>query len=322
MIKRLLFSLFLILNSFILCAQISHDTIQPPKETFAFVERQNQTLFLDKYEPTNKLYDKNPCVIFVFGGGFMTGARDQSYYFPYYRFLMENGYAVIAIDYRLGFKNATFGDKKPGVMDFVNLFEQVIHIAVEDLFAATNYIIAHADEWNIDTSRIVTSGSSAGAITVLQGEYAISSKQEMAKILPSHFNYAGVIGFAGAVLSRDGKLKWSENTPPIQLFHGNADENVPFGKIQVFKTGFFGSEEIAKRLDKYGLPYSFIVEENTDHQVAITPMYDRQGEILSFLDNYVIKKRKLQSTAVMTPLDKPNVKKKFGIIGYVKANFK
>lgn len=320
MYKKLSFLILLLTLSFYVQAQRVYDTIQPPKVTHAFIEREGGTLYLDQYEPTVKFYEKNPCMVFVFGGGFFTGSRDQSYYFPYYRFLMDHGYTVIAIDYRLGFKEAKI-DEKMGLMDFVNLFEHVIGLAVEDLFAATNFILQHADAWNIDPAMIVASGSSAGAITVLQGEYAISSKQEIAKVLPAGFNYAGIVGFAGAIFSRNGNLKWNENTAPIQLFHGNIDKNVPYGKIKLFKIGFYGSENIAKRLKKYDLPYYFRTEENTDHRVAVTPMFDSREDILSFLDNYVVKKRKLQTELVVKHLDQPKKKKKVGMKDYINTNF-
>ncbi|MDR1524506.1 MAG: alpha/beta hydrolase, partial [Tannerella sp.] len=48
----------------------------------------------------------------------------------------------------------------------VSVMDSSIHMAVEDLFDATGYVITHAAEWQIDPGKIISCGSSAGAITV------------------------------------------------------------------------------------------------------------------------------------------------------------
>ena len=47
---------------------------------------------------------KRPCMMFVFGGGFVGGQRDNELYTTYFDFLTSNGYDVVSIDYRLGLK--------------------------------------------------------------------------------------------------------------------------------------------------------------------------------------------------------------------------
>lgn len=302
-------------------ANFNNDTIILPKETFMYSIKGKDTLYLDKYEATNNKGNISPCMIFVFGGGFYTGARDIYYYIPYFDFLTKNGYTVVSIDYRLGFRKVDITTPKLKAKELINIFENTINMAVEDFFDATNFVLQHAEEWKIDPQKIVASGSSAGAITVLQGEYYISTKAELSNRLPALFNYAGVIGFAGAVFSRNGKLKWSENTTPVQLFHGNADKNVPYDKIKLFNIGLFGSKNIAKRLNKAKLPYYFYTVENTDHEVSGTPMHVNHEEIKSFLDKYIRQEQPLQTTVTVNPLNKPSIKKNFKLKDYVKANY-
>lgn len=76
-------------------------------------------------------------------------------------------------------------------------------MATGDLYDATAYVCDHASAWSVDKTRIVASGSSAGAITVLMGEYGICNGHPLARQkLPQDFNYAGVISYAGAILTR------------------------------------------------------------------------------------------------------------------------
>ena len=193
-------------------------------------------------------------------------------------------------------------------------------IAVEDLFDATNFVVDNAVEWGIDPGLIVTCGSSAGAITVLQGEYERCNRTLTAQILPEDFRYAGVISFAGAIFSNHGHLAWNDIPAPVQLFHGDADKNVPYSKLKLFKLAFFGSEYIARKYEKNGFPFYFHLEENADHKVAGSPLSENRGEILDFLEKYVIEKQQLQTTVTVTHPDKPGVKKNFGIRTYIETN--
>lgn len=76
---------------------------------------------------------------------------------------------------------------------------RTISMAVEDLYDATAFIVDKADEWGIDSSQIVACGSSAGAITVLHGEYALCNASPLVQHLPVGFRYAGIVSFAGAI---------------------------------------------------------------------------------------------------------------------------
>lgn len=289
------------------------------KETFIYSIKVQDTLRFDKYDIDTQ--EKKPCVIFMFGGGFFTGQRDNELFNNYFKSLNDNGFVVISIDYRLGFKGFK-PDENLGLKDFLRVFENTVYMAVEDLYDATNYILQNADNWNIDKSKIVISGSSAGAISVLQGEYELCNRTEVSNKLPADFRYAGVVAFAGAIYSNKGNLKWNNTPAPIQLFHGDSDKNVPFDKLKITKWGFFGSKYIINQFDKNKYPYYFHIEQNTAHKVAVTPMHDNLDEINKFLNEYVLQKNKLITNVNILPLNAPVVKnKKFKIKDYVKSNF-
>lgn len=258
-----------------------------PDGTYLFETRDTCDLYLDVYEPAEKssMYDdgnEKPTVIFIFGGGFAFGKRDNESYNPWFRLMTGNGFRVISIDYRLGLKNSS----KVGIAQ-VNEIDKAIHIAVEDLFSATEFIIENAEMLGVDPGNIVISGSSAGAITALQAEYELCNRTEWAEKLPGNFRYAGVMSFAGAILSRDGKLKYAEEPSPVLMLHGTEDKVVNYGQIRFFKLGFFGSDRISARFRKLGYSYNIIRYEGHGHEIA-DAMAETIDEQLAFLKRNVM----------------------------------
>lgn len=252
------------------------------KSTLKFAEKDGQELFLDHYKAA--VEGERPCVIFVFGGGFARGERVTKTYSSYFNMLLERGYDVVSIDYRLGYSsyydNIDWGWKYYGA---IKRFISSIDWAVEDLTSATRFVLDHAEEWNIDTKRIIVSGSSAGAITSLQTEYYITNKDSRCAEL-GDFNYQAVIAFAGALFSTSGLPKYSSDPCPMMFFHGSADHNVAYDKKSLFGIGLFGPDEIVKQLDERGIPYYFYDALYRDHKMATEPMKTHHKEISEFLD--------------------------------------
>jgi len=277
--------LFTVLLSFLLFAQSYATAIL--KETKVFAEKDGQKLSLDIYRNDEKTVQ--PCLMFVFGGGFMGGERDYKAYSSYFDFFAKNGFTVVSIDYRLGMK----GVKSPSKLNFKPL-QNAISIAVEDLYTATDYILKHASELNIDTSRIIISGSSAGAVTVLQADYIKRNDFPIATILPRNFQYAGVISFSGSIFSTKGLPSYKVAPAPTLFFHGNKDKMVPYNNIRFFNIGMFGSGSLTKRFKENGYPYMFYTMENIAHDVAEYPMSDFQAEILQFIQNFIFDKKPLR----------------------------
>ncbi len=261
-----------------------------PDATYMFAQRDTCELFLDVYEPaagSQRTFEgmEKPTVIFMFGGGFIEGTRDDDGYHKWFKQLTDNGYRLISIDYRLGLKGST----KVGVAQ-VNVLDKAIHMAVEDLFSATNYIIENADVLGVDPSNIVISGSSAGAISVMQAEYEISRGTQWAAVLPEGFNYAGVMSFAGAILSREGKVDFKKTPCPTLMMHGTADDLVPYKQIKVFWLGFFGGGKLVDRFEKYGLNYNMYHFIGNGHEIANS--MDKTLELqLKFLETNVMQKK-------------------------------
>ena len=280
-----------------------------PDGTYMFVRRDTCDLFLDVYNPAKSsqtTYDgkSKPAVIFMFGGGFIHGTRDDASYNKWFRQLTENGYRVISIDYRLGLK----GSNKVGVAQ-VNVLDKAIHMAVEDLFSATKFIIENADQLGVDPSNIVISGSSAGAITVMQAEYELCNRTSWAQVLPEDFRYAGVMSFAGAILSREGEVDYKVTPAPTLMLHGTADNLVNYKQIKLFNLGFFGGGKLVKRFEKLGFNYNMYHFLGYGHEIAgsMSTTLDLQ---IKFLETNVIDGKK---RIVEAWVDDPNVYKGVGV---------
>ena len=261
-----------------------------PDGTYLFVKRDTCDLFLDVYQPaegssTMAFGVEKPTVIFMFGGGFIFGNRDEEGYKKWFRQLTENGYRVISIDYRLGLK----GSDKVGVAQ-VNILDKAIHMAVEDLFSATNFIIDNAEQLGVQPDNIVISGSSAGAISVMQAEYEIANKTAWASVLPEGFNYAGVMSFSGAILSRKGNVDYKTAPCPTLMLHGTADKLVTYKQIKFFNIGFFGGGKLVKRFKKYGLNYNMYHFVDYGHEIA-SSMETTVDLQIDFMETNVMQKK-------------------------------
>lgn len=290
------------------------------KETYLYSVQNGDSLFLDKYSSVEKSVEAEPCVIFMFGGGFVSGVRDHEDYIPYFRFLVESGYKVVSIDYRLGMR-PVLENPDMSARVFIGTFINAIYMATEDLFDATSFVYENAGEWGIDRKMIIANGSSAGAVSVLQGAYLISNGKELGAKLPAGFNYAGVISFAGAIFEHARDINFVSLPCPILMYHGDADSNVPYDKLTKLGLGFFGSKYIAKKLDAVKSPYWLTTYENFDHTIAIDPMDNNRQEILLFLDHLVKQQKPLAINNTVKEIGIPVKKKKFKLMDYVKANF-
>lgn len=267
--KRIVLTAIIIIASCIFVnAQESERTFFP-SGTYMYAQRDTCDLFLDVYNATpgsETCYNgkAKPTVLFIFGGGFYEGQRDKPYYMKWFKQLTDNGHNVVSIDYRLGLK----GVKGMGIGQ-VNALDKAIHMAVEDLFSATNFLLENGEALGIDANNMIVSGSSAGAITSLQAEYEICNRTEWAQVLPEDFNYVGVMSFSGAIFSRKGKIKFSHREPcPVLMLHGTADKIVNYSQTVFANLGFFGSHQIAKRLEKYGCNYNIWRFKDNGHEIA------------------------------------------------------
>ncbi len=255
------------------------------KETYLYAEKDTSKLYMDVYVPAKQDVRK-PCLIFAFGGGFIGGKRDDKQVTEIKKYYTDKGYVVIAIDYRLGMR----GHKDFSLLGSVRQFQKSIDMAAEDMISALDYTLKHllkTKKYQIDPSHIVLMGSSAGAITVLQTDYALCNGYLNSNILPDTFRLAGVLSFAGAIFSTHGRPKYKNHEPAPTLFcHGTEDKLVIYKQTNLFTIGLYGSNSIAKEFKKKGYGYHIRRYAGLGHQVAM--IYNEEFPVIDqFLEQTV-----------------------------------
>ena len=196
----------------------------------------NQENKLDLYVPRGAT-GPTPVLMYIHGGGWVGGTKESSVLriLPY----LEMGWAVANIEYRLGAVA-----RAPA--------------AVEDGLCALRWVIRNAGQYNLDTSRIVTTGNSAGghlALTTgmipasagLDRECPGSEELSVAAIInwygitevgdlldgPNIRSYAvewmGSLENRFEIAERVSPMTYVRaGLPPTLTIHGDADPTVPY----------------------------------------------------------------------------------------------
>lgn len=289
--KRLFFIANLILTAAV--SSFAQDRVTVP-----YACRSNDTLYMDIYRPSTVEAGK-PAVLFMFGGGFMEGDRRKGIE-KWVEKMTESGYPIVSIDYRLGLKGAELKGLK-----FIRSLENAIDMAVVDLFCATSFLLERGGEYGIDANNLVISGCSAGAISVLQGEYEICNGGQLSKLLPADFNYAGVMAFSGAVFDNHNPLRFKKEPCPMLLFHGTEDKLVPYKKIAFFNLCFGGTDSIVKSLKKSGWKYIAYRYADRGHEVSVYQKFcvDKEKE---FIETRVMNKSEITLDILINDPSAPN----------------
>ena len=239
--------------------------------TYKYAQKDTCDLYLDIWRPASDAVTaadtlQKPAILYVFGGGFITGTRDDPFTVKWFNRLNNEGYTVVSIDYRLGMKDYQVGKGLSGTLKASDRFFLSQQIGVEDVFSAVSFLASHP-ELGISADNIVLSGSSAGAIISLASAYAVANGKTEG--LPEGFSgFKGVMSFAGGIISNEGAPKFKEAPCPLLLFHGTADEAVAYKFLGAFGRGIWGSSHIAGKLQKKGWPCCIYRFTGRTHAVA------------------------------------------------------
>ena len=265
------------------CTLLSAQKIVP------YAERDTGAVNMAIYYPEKPL-EGNPCVVYLFGGGFIGGSYLDSMSVDYCRKMADAGFIAVAPDYRLGLKGVEI--KSFGV-SIVPKLERAIHFAVEDCADAVSYLLRHSGELGINPERIMLAGSSAGAITALQTDYFHCNAHELTSCLPDDFRFAGVMAYAGAIFSREGRVDYRRHAPaPTMMFHGTEDRIVTYRSITFGSLGFFGANALVKRFAQYRYPYYLRRYKGQGHVVAMLGN-STVDDALWFYSHFVVKAERL-----------------------------
>jgi len=225
----------------------------------------NLNLKMDIYLPKNDTLSRRPLIMFIHGGAFYFGSKNDLSIVEWCKHYAELGYVTASINYRVGFQPSLSGIERAG------------YRAVQDAHAAMRYLVANQETYRIDTSMIFVGGSSAGAITSLNlgymteetrpsTTYKKGSSRDLGPIetsgneLKNTFTLKGIVDMWGAVSTLD-VLK--SNNIPIIAFHGNADKIVPYD----YNYPFTGAKSLKKVLFNKMYGSSCIVEEAPKYNI-------------------------------------------------------
>ena len=197
-----------------------------------------QLLTMDIYYPKNAVEGKTyPMVMLMHGGGFLTGSKENMA--GPCKQLADSGFVAVTINYRKGWNAASRIGGCEGV-DVTGLM-LANYRALQDAHAALRFLAGNAKKYHINPDWMFVGGSSAGAVTALNVVYlnkeyaaqkfgeAVSSLGSIDRVTNSYtndFKIKGICNMWGAL--PDSTLITKDNALPIILYHGTADNTVPY----------------------------------------------------------------------------------------------
>jgi len=208
----------------VLIILVFNSSICLAQEQILYKQIDTTQLFIEIYYPEKMdTVQKYPAMVFFFGGGWVNGNR--YHFLNHAKYFAKRGLVCFLVDYRTQSKNGT------------TPFE-----CLQDAKSAMRYIRKNADKFNIDKTKIIASGGSAGghlaAATALIEDFNESSDDLSVSSIPNAlvlFNPVIDNGPGGYGYSRIGnKYKdfsplhnIKKGAPPTILFLGTNDNLIP-----------------------------------------------------------------------------------------------
>lgn len=189
-------------------------------------------LFLTIYNPDNiESTKKYPTIVFFFGGAWTGGTIKQ--FEPHAKYFSKRGMISVLVDYRVSGRNKT------------TPFE-----SLKDAKSAIRFLRENSEKLNIDPTKIIASGGSAGghlaAATALVDEYNETTDNLSTSCIPNAlvlFNPVFDNGPGGFGYDRIGDAyknfspihNIKKGAPPTIVFLGTKDHLVPVETAQYYK---------------------------------------------------------------------------------------
>jgi acetyl esterase/lipase len=234
------------------------------------------TVYHSAIKESNK---KSPAIVFFFGGGWNNGTVKQ--FEPQAIYFSQRGMTCILVDYRVKEKHKT------------TPFE-----SLKDAKSAIRYIRSHAKDLEIDPSKIVAAGGSAGghlaAATALITDYNESTDNTSISCIPDAlvlFNPVFDNGPGGYGYERIGEAyknfsplhNIKSGAPPTIVFLGEKDHLIPVETAKYYKTVM---EKVKSRCDLFlyeGQGHGFFNYKNLEYYKKTVSEADTFLQSIGFL---------------------------------------
>ncbi|MEO0899675.1 MAG: alpha/beta hydrolase [Bacteroidota bacterium] len=269
------------------------------RSTQDYAVKDGDTLRMDIYIPRNDTVVDRPLLVWMHGGGFAGGRRDNGDEVKFMKSAARKGFVAASISYRLLRKDTKekFGCDCPKSEK-----ERVFKEAAYDFWDALYFLYEKSDLFGFDRQKIIIGGSSAGAEGALTAAYLRKWLFEEGSKFDS-IRIKALISLAGAVM--DSRYITDQNAVPAILFHGTDDNLVPYGTAphHYCKEGtkgyiwLDGSHTIAAKLEELDASFLFYTFKGAKHEKANIP-FDYQPLIFSFLNEVVVENRNRQLRVV------------------------
>ena len=216
----------------------------------AYCETDNKHQTLDLMIPKSSLRDTNPLLIYIHGGGWREGDKENSITHEYALQLANSGLAAATIDYRLS-SEATYPAQN------------------NDVACAVRFLVNNATTYKIDPSKMILIGDSAGG--QLAAMEAISRNHEYLGVIMAYgvsdlneqitqkedTNAVAYLGSKATELAKSDSPAFAQSYPNTSflLIHGAADSVVPVQE----------SKDFAKILKQHGVKVEFVNVPNAQH---------------------------------------------------------
>lgn len=187
-------------------------------------------LVMEVFKPKD-ISEKHPAMIFFFGGGWNKGSIKQ--FEPHAKYFSQRGLVCFLVDYRVK-----------------NRHQSTPIESLKDAKSAIRFIREHAEEYHIDTSKIIASGGSAGgqlaAAAALAEEFnedtdnlSVSCKPNALVLFnPVVDNGPGGVGYerVGNQFKEFSPLhNIKKGAPPTIIFQGTDDYLIPVETIKYYQ---------------------------------------------------------------------------------------
>ncbi|RAI84778.1 alpha/beta hydrolase [Algoriphagus yeomjeoni] len=260
--KKITFGIF-ILGAFWSCTSNGDET---PSERLESLDLSDQSYgsepnqLMDVYLPAGRSTTNTPLLIYIHGGAWVEGSKEEFKQFRSSLSAALPDYAFVSINYSL--YNFTTGTNKFPTQE-------------NEVIKAINYILSKSLEWNISDT-IILAGASAGGHLALLHAYKHESVGNVTAVVaffpPTDlaelydYSFLTITGLGGLLGSSpmENPTAYANSSPitfidgesvPTIFFHGTADNVVPFSQ----------SEILEEKLSKAGVKHEFTKVLNQGH---------------------------------------------------------